>query len=75
MGRAAIAAVALRVTGAIVVEAGVVSGDGGREVSWVRTQAAAHPWIRGMVAQLAVEQPGKLAAGGQPAPRRRPDRR
>ena len=57
------AAEALRVTAAIVVEAGVESAQAGREVSWVRSQAAAHPWIRGMVAQLPVEQPGALAAG------------
>ena len=40
-----------------------------------RFAASGVPWISGMVAQLPVEQPGKLAAGGQPAPRRRPDRR
>ncbi len=57
------AAEALRVTAAIVVEAGVESAHADREVSWVRSQAAAHPWIRGMVAQLPVEQPGVLAAG------------
>jgi L-fuconolactonase len=57
------AAEALLVTAAIVVEAGVETGQTGREVSWVRSQAAAHPWIRGMVAQLAVEHPGALAAG------------
>ena len=56
------AAEALRATAAIVVEAGV-EGRGRGEVSWVRSQAAAHPWIRGMVAQLPVEQPGALAAG------------
>jgi L-fuconolactonase len=57
------AAEALRVTAAIGVEAGVAPGHAGGEVSWVRSQAAAHPWIRGMVAQLPVEQPGALAAG------------
>ncbi|MGO8958901.1 MAG: amidohydrolase family protein [Streptosporangiaceae bacterium] len=57
------AAEALRVTAAIVVEAGVESGQADREVSWVRSQAAAHPWIRGMVVQLPVEQPGALAGG------------
>lgn len=57
------AAEALRVTAAIVVEAGVESAHADREVSWVRSQAAAHPWIRGMVAQLPVEQPRALAAG------------
>ena len=35
----------------------------------------AHPWIRGMVAQLPVEQPGKHRRPARPAPRRRPDRR
>ena len=57
------AAEAPRVTAAIVVEAGVESGQAGGEVSWVRSQAATHPWVRGMVAQLPVEQPGALAAG------------
>ncbi len=57
------AAEALQVTAAIAVEAGVESGQAGREVSWVRSQAAAHPWIRGLIAQLPVEQPGALAVG------------
>jgi L-fuconolactonase len=57
------AAEALRVTAAIVVEAGVASGQAGAEVSWVRSQAAAHPWIHGMVASLPVEQARALAAG------------
>jgi L-fuconolactonase len=56
------AAEAHRVTAAIVVEAGV-EGHAGAEVSWVRSQAAAHPWIRGMVAQLPVERPWVLDAG------------
>ena len=55
------AAEALRVTAAIVVEAGV-EGHGRGEVAWVRSQAAAHPWIRGMVAQLPVEHPWVLDA-------------
>jgi L-fuconolactonase len=53
------AAEALRVTAAIVVEAGV-EGHGRGEVAWVRSQAAAHPWIRGMVAHLPVEHPWVL---------------
>jgi L-fuconolactonase len=53
---------ALQVTGAIVVEAGVAPGQAGREISQVRAEAARHPWIRGMVAQLPVESASTLAA-------------
>ncbi len=56
------AAEASPVTGAIVVEAGVAPGEAGREVSWVRAQAASHPWIRGMVASAPVDQPAALEA-------------
>ncbi len=57
------AAEALHVTAAIVVEAGVAPGRVGREISWVRAEAARHPWIRGLVAQLPVEQASALTAG------------
>ena len=50
------------VTGAIVVEAGVAPGEASWEVSWVRAQAASHPWIRGMVASAPVDQPAALEA-------------
>ena len=53
---------ALHVTAAIVVEAGVAPGQVGREISWVRAEAARHPWIRGMVAQLPVERASGLDA-------------
>jgi L-fuconolactonase len=56
------AAEALHVTAAIVVEAGVARGQAGREISWVRSEAARHRWIRGMVAQLPVEHAGALDA-------------
>jgi L-fuconolactonase len=57
------AAEALQVTAAIVVEAGVAPRQAGREISWVRAEAARHPWIRGLVAQLPVERASALAAG------------
>jgi len=57
------AAEALQVTAAIVVEGGVVPGQAHREISWVRAEAARHPWIRGLVAQLPVERASALAAG------------
>ena len=57
------AAEARQVTAAIVVEAGVAPGQVGREISWVRAEAARHPWIRGLVAQLPVERASALAAG------------
>jgi L-fuconolactonase len=57
------AAEAHQVTAAIVVEAGVAPGQAGREMCWVRAEAARHPWIRGLVAQLPVERAGALAAG------------
>ncbi len=49
----AIAAEALQVTAAIVVEGGVVPGQADREISRVRAEAARHPWISGLVAQLS----------------------
>jgi len=54
------AANATAVTAAIIVEAGVAPGQAAREVSWVRAQAAAHPWIRGIIAHAPVEQPAAL---------------
>jgi L-fuconolactonase len=50
------------VTAAIIVEAGVAPGQTAREVSWVRAQAAAHPWIRGIVAHAPVDQSAALKA-------------
>jgi L-fuconolactonase len=56
------AAEALRVMAAIVVEAGVAPGQAAREIFWVRSEAARHGWIRGMVVQLPVEHAGALNA-------------
>ena len=50
------------VTAAIIVEAGVAPGQADREISWVRSEAARHRWIRGMVAQLPVEHARALDA-------------
>lgn len=52
-----------QVTAAIVVEAGVEPGQAGREISWLRAEAALHPWVRGLVAQMPVERASALAAG------------
>jgi L-fuconolactonase len=56
------AAEALRVTAAIVVEAGAAPRHARREISWVLAEASRHQWIRGMVVQLAVEDASTLAA-------------
>jgi L-fuconolactonase len=50
------------ITGAVVVEAGVMAGQADRETCWMRAQAAAHPWIRGLVVHAPVERPGALGA-------------
>jgi L-fuconolactonase len=50
------------VAAAIVVEAGVAPGHAAREIAWLHAQAAAHPWIRGIIAHAQVEQPAALEA-------------
>ena len=60
----------LESSGPLVSELGFgaspLGGSYGTLVSWVRSQAAAHPWIHGMVARLPVEHHWALdAALGQ----------
>jgi len=43
--------------GVIAVEAGRVAGQAADEVAWVRREAAARPWIRGIVAHADIEDP------------------
>lgn len=42
---------------AIMVEASRVPGQATDEVSWIRQEAAARPWIRGIVAHADIEDP------------------
>lgn len=46
----------------IVVEAGRVEQDAAAEVEWVRREARAQPWIRGVVAHVPLENPARAAA-------------
>jgi L-fuconolactonase len=42
---------------AVFVEAGRDAAQAGAEIEWVRAEAAKHPWIRGAVAHVTVEDP------------------
>lgn len=42
---------------AVFVEAGAIPGDAAAEIEWVREQARRHPWIRGAVADVPLEDP------------------
>ncbi|MGH3417049.1 MAG: amidohydrolase family protein, partial [Actinocrinis sp.] len=42
---------------AIFVEAGASASDAEAEIAWVRSAALTHPWIRGAVANVALERP------------------
>jgi len=54
------AEVAPRLGGAIVVEAGVRADQAGQEIAFTQTQAAAQPWILGVVAQAPAGDPPAL---------------
>lgn len=53
-------AVAPRLAGAIVVEAGVRADQTGQEIAFARTQADTQPWILGVVAQAPAADPPAL---------------
>jgi L-fuconolactonase len=55
------AAAAPEITGAIIVEAGAVMGQAGQEIAFFRAQAAAQPWILGVVAQAPADDAVALA--------------
>jgi L-fuconolactonase len=56
------AAAAPAVTGVIVVEAGALATQADAETAWISSQAKAHPWILGVVAQAPAERPEALAS-------------
>jgi L-fuconolactonase len=57
---AAYAAAAPEIAGAIVVEAGAATAQASQEIAFVRAQAAAQPWISGVVAFAPVDDPMAL---------------
>ncbi len=48
------------IAGVIVVEAGVTAGQAGKEIAFTRAQAAARPWILGIVAQAPAGETAAL---------------